>query len=319
MIRPFEDQDWPSFWRLFEPVIREGRTYALDPSLGEDEAKAFWLSPKKAVFAIEVEGELAGSYYAKPNQDGPGAHVANCGYVTHPKFRGRGLAARMCQHSLEWARRQGFLSMQFNLVVSTNQGAVRLWKRNGFEVVGTLPEAFEHPEKGLVEAYVMHRNLGDPAPASSDIDVLDALAKLEAWHFGGKGSGLEDPLAKLVLEGTKTATSSWFESYAVEGIPLPQEGEQSLILDSQDLPVAVVELFEVRVRPFLDVDEEFAAQEGEGDLSLRFWREAHDRFFAGYAQEIGIEWKPEVAQVVTERFRVVYGFPEARRRLRNTA
>ena len=100
-----------------------------------------------------------GTYYLRRNQAGGGAHVCNCGYMVAPEARGHGVARAMCEHSMEAARRQGFRAMQFNFVVSTNVGAVRLWENLGFEIVGRLPSAFDSPSQGLVNAYVMFRTL----------------------------------------------------------------------------------------------------------------------------------------------------------------
>jgi ribosomal protein S18 acetylase RimI-like enzyme len=123
------------------------------------EALAFWRGPAHAVFVAQEGAEGLGTYYLRPNQKGGGAHVANCGYATHPRARGRGIARAMCVHSLELARRQGFTAMQFNFVVATNDPAVALWKSLGFDVVGRLPGAFMHPQHGPVDALVMHRTL----------------------------------------------------------------------------------------------------------------------------------------------------------------
>ena len=127
--------------------------------LSRREALAFWRAPAHAVFVAQVGAEVLGTYYLRPNQKGGGAHVANCGYATHPWARGRGIARAMCVHSLELARRQGFTAMQFNFVVATNDPAVALWKSLGFDVVGRLPGAFRHPQHGPVDALVMHRAL----------------------------------------------------------------------------------------------------------------------------------------------------------------
>jgi ribosomal protein S18 acetylase RimI-like enzyme len=123
------------------------------------EALGFWRAPAHAVFVAQEGAEVLGTYYLRPNQKGGGAHVANCGYATHPRARGRGIARAMCVHSLELARRQGFTAMQFNFVVATNDPAVALWKSLGFDVVGRLPGAFRHPKQGPVDALVMHRAL----------------------------------------------------------------------------------------------------------------------------------------------------------------
>ncbi len=119
----------------------------------------YWTGPDRETFVAEVEGRLLGTYYLRANQQGGGAHVANCGYVTARDATGRGVARRMCEHSVQHARERGFKAMQFNLVVSTNERAIRLWERLGFETVGRLPGAFLHPRFGYVDALVMFRTL----------------------------------------------------------------------------------------------------------------------------------------------------------------
>jgi ribosomal protein S18 acetylase RimI-like enzyme len=119
------------------------------------------MGPDRETFVAEEGGELLGTYFLRPNQLGGGSHVSNCGYITSTKATGRGIAGAMCEDSLVRARERGFRAMQFNLVVSTNERAVRLWKRLGFAVVGVLPGAFCHPEQGDVDAFVMYRHL-DP-------------------------------------------------------------------------------------------------------------------------------------------------------------
>jgi GNAT superfamily N-acetyltransferase len=118
-------------------------------------ALAYWFSPGHEVFVAEDGNEIVGTYFLKANQRGGGGHVANCGYMTAPDATGRGVARAMCAHSLERARERGFHAMQFNFVVSTNARAVRLWQSFGFEIIGRLPKAFDHPRLGFVDAYVM--------------------------------------------------------------------------------------------------------------------------------------------------------------------
>jgi ribosomal protein S18 acetylase RimI-like enzyme len=111
------------------------------------------------IFVASLDGRIAGTYILKPNQPGLGSHVANAGYMVGSDFAGRGVGRAMCEHSLEEARRRGFLAMQFNMVISTNEAAVALWKKLGFNIVGTLPRVFRHKRLGLVDAFVMHRFL----------------------------------------------------------------------------------------------------------------------------------------------------------------
>jgi len=144
-------------WSIIEPILRAGETYTLPRDWSRSEALAFWFSSAHEVFVAEGKAGVLGTYYLHANQRGGGAHVANCGYMTAPEACGRGVATAMCEHSLIRAAARGFRAMQFNFVVSTNERAVRLWQRLGFDIVGTIPGAFEHPVLGFVDALVMHR------------------------------------------------------------------------------------------------------------------------------------------------------------------
>jgi ribosomal protein S18 acetylase RimI-like enzyme len=158
-IRQATSSDAAAIAAIIVPIIREGATYALDPDLSESETLAYWLGPDKETFVAEQDGVVLGTYYMRPNQAGGGRHVCNCGYMTDAGATGRGIARRMCEHSLARARQRGYRAMQFNFVVSTNERAVRLWQSFGFEIVGRLPAAFRHPMQGYVDAFVMHRLL----------------------------------------------------------------------------------------------------------------------------------------------------------------
>ncbi len=155
-IRELEAADWPAVWRIIEPVFRRGDTYAISPSITEDEAREYWLERPQATFVAVDDGAILGTYYIKPNQAGGGAHVCNCGYIVGEQARWRGVASAMCDHSQREAVARDFRAMQFNFVVSTNETAVRLWQRHGCDVVGTLPGAFLHPVP-YVDAFVMYR------------------------------------------------------------------------------------------------------------------------------------------------------------------
>ncbi len=158
-IRPATEADSDAIWQILAPVLKAGDTYALPPDWSRAQALSYWLAPDKQSFAALLHGRHAGTYYLKANQAGGGAHVANCGYVTAGWAAGQGVARAMCAHSLDAARAAGFRAMQYNLVVSTNQRAVRLWQHMGFEIAGRLPGAFHHPEQGDVDALVMFQRL----------------------------------------------------------------------------------------------------------------------------------------------------------------
>jgi len=158
-VRAATPSDAEVVWPILEPVIRAGETYTLPSDMTREAALAWWFSPGHEVFLAEESGAAVGTYFLRANQQGGGAHVANCGYITAPPASGRGVARAMCAHSLDRARTRGFRAMQFNFVVSTNERAVRLWQSFGFEIVGRLPGAFQHPTEGFVDAFVMYRAL----------------------------------------------------------------------------------------------------------------------------------------------------------------
>jgi len=159
LIRPALMTDAPAIWRIIGPVIRAGETYALDPAMSEADALAYWLGKDRETFVAEEDGRIIGTYFIHPNQAGGGKHICNCGYITDAAATGRGVARRMCQHSLDHARQRGYRGMQFNFVISSNTRAVGLWESCGFETVGRLPPAFLHPTLGYVDALVMFQSL----------------------------------------------------------------------------------------------------------------------------------------------------------------
>ncbi|MDD9717234.1 GNAT family N-acetyltransferase [Dinoroseobacter sp. PD6] len=158
-VRTAEASDWPAIWEMLRPVFRSGETYAVAPDISEHDARNYWLAPSRRTFVAEDEGAVVGTYYLAANFDGNADHICNCGYVTAAAARGRGVARRMLAHSLEAAREAGFRAMQYNCVVSNNLSAIALWKSAGFRIIATLPEAFRHPADGLVDAYVMWKQL----------------------------------------------------------------------------------------------------------------------------------------------------------------
>lgn len=163
-IRPARPEDADAIAAILLPAFRAGDTYAVDPLIDAAAALDYWFAPGKTVFVAETElagrtGRVVGTGYVRANQEGGGAHVANAGFVTDPAARGRGVASALLDHALTTAAAMGFRAMQFNFVVSTNEGAIRLWNRAGFAIVGRLPGAFRHPTAGYVDALVMYRTL----------------------------------------------------------------------------------------------------------------------------------------------------------------
>ncbi|QCQ98879.1 GNAT family N-acetyltransferase [Brevundimonas sp. SGAir0440] len=159
-IRPIMAADWPGLWPIIETVTRAGETYTYPLDMTEDQARVLWTprAPGGTLVAVE-DGQVLGAAKIIANQQGNGAHVANGSFMVAPEARGRGVARSLGEAALAFARDAGFRSMQFNAVVETNTIAVALWKKLGFEIVGTLPEAFDHPMHGPVGLHIMHRRL----------------------------------------------------------------------------------------------------------------------------------------------------------------
>jgi L-amino acid N-acyltransferase YncA len=159
VIRDATVADAPAILAIGRELVEDGDTYVFAPTTSDDELKAYWLSPNGRTFVAVLGGQTVGCYYLRTNYPGRGRHVANASYAVRRGSTRRGVGRTMAEHSLEMARSLGFQAMQFNLVVSTNEAAVTLWRTLGFRIVGTLPKVFDHPRRGLVDAYVMHKFL----------------------------------------------------------------------------------------------------------------------------------------------------------------
>jgi len=156
-IREATQKDFKNIWPIFHEIISVGETYAYPRNTTKNEALKIWLTSPRKTFVFEENNQVLGTYYLKTNQAGPGQHVCNCGYMVSSEVRGRGLATAMCEHSQKIAIELGYKAMQFNFVASSNIGAIRLWNKLGFETVGHLPKAFNHPTQGYIDALVMYK------------------------------------------------------------------------------------------------------------------------------------------------------------------
>jgi GNAT superfamily N-acetyltransferase len=157
-LREFGADDWPQVWAIVHQVVREAETFPFDPAMTEEQARAIWVEapPGRTVVAVE-DGRVLGTAKMGPNRPGPGAHVSTASFMVAAGARGRGVGAALCEYALDWARSHGYAGMQFNAVVESNTAAVRLYRRLGFEVLGTVPRAFAHPTLGRVGLHLMYR------------------------------------------------------------------------------------------------------------------------------------------------------------------
>jgi len=159
-IREFRTEDWAQIWPFFDEIVADGETYALPQGLTSDRARDLWVQPPPwGTFVAVEDGTVLGTAKSGPNRPGAGSHVATASFMVSSAARGRGVGRALGAHVLQWATEQGFLALQFNAVVETNISAVALWQSLGFGIVGTVPQAFEHPDHGFVGLHVMHRFL----------------------------------------------------------------------------------------------------------------------------------------------------------------
>jgi L-amino acid N-acyltransferase YncA len=154
------EADWPQVWAFFDEIVQAGETYAYPLDLTSEQARDLWtMRPPGCTVVLEEDGRVLGSATMGPNRPGRGSHVGTASFMVAPAARGRGVGRTLGEHVVQWHRDHGFRSIQFNAVVETNRGAVRLWQSLGFEVVGTVPEAFDSRAHGLVGLHVMYLRL----------------------------------------------------------------------------------------------------------------------------------------------------------------
>ena len=157
-----EQKDYDQVWDIFTNVVSTGDTYVFDPKTPKDTLHKNWFADYMDTFvAVDDNDEILGTYIIKPNQIDLGNHIANCSYMVNSKFQGRGTGKLLCEHSIKFAKEKGYLGIQFNIVVSTNIKAVELWKKYDFVIIGTTPKGFRHKNLGLVDTYIMYKDLRD--------------------------------------------------------------------------------------------------------------------------------------------------------------
>ena len=160
IIRSAEADDWPRIWPFFRKIVEAGDTYAYPDGLTVVSARSLWMEepPGQTVVAVH-DDVIVGSAKMGPNRPGRGAHVATASFMVDPSSHRKGVGRTLGEYVVDWARGAGYRSMQFNAVVETNVGAVALWESLGFEILATVPEAFESRTHGLVGLHLMYRTL----------------------------------------------------------------------------------------------------------------------------------------------------------------
>jgi L-amino acid N-acyltransferase YncA len=155
-IREATDADWPNIWPFFSDIVRAGETYAYPADLTEDEGRGLWMERPPGRTVVAVEGDVVlGTAKMGPNRPARGAHIGTASFMVDATAGARGIGRAMAEHVVEWHRQHGYRGIQFNAVVETNERAVALWRSLGFQIIGTAPGAFDHPEHGYVGLHVM--------------------------------------------------------------------------------------------------------------------------------------------------------------------
>jgi|HubBroStandDraft_6_1064221.scaffolds.fasta_scaffold01352_8 L-amino acid N-acyltransferase YncA len=160
-IRDARPDDWDAIWPFFHEIVSAGETYAYDRGTDYEAGRRLWMigPPGRTVVATDADGTVVGTSNMYANRPGGGSHVASASFMVDQSRAGRGTGRALGEEVVAWARRSGFRAIQFNAVVETNERAIGLWRSLGFDVVGTVPEAFEHPDRGYVGLLIMHRFL----------------------------------------------------------------------------------------------------------------------------------------------------------------
>lgn len=159
MIRKATAKDYDQVWEIFKSVIQTEDTYVFSKNTPKEDLKKHWFASYMHTYVYEENHKILGTYIVKPNQIDLGSHIANASYMVHSSTQGQGIGRKLCEHSLKLAKDLGFIGMQFNIVVSTNEVAVKLWQKLGFEIIGTTPNGFRHSSLGLVDTFIMYKDL----------------------------------------------------------------------------------------------------------------------------------------------------------------
>ena len=159
VIRKAITEDHEQIWEIIRQVIAKGDTYVFDPSSPKEKMLDYWCGEGKHTYVATIAGKVAGTFVLKDNQPDLGKHIVNAGYMVAPDAAGLGIGKAMGEFSIEEAKLLGYKAMQFNFVIKSNERAVRLWEKLGFKIIGEIPEAFDHQQLGLTNAYIMYRKL----------------------------------------------------------------------------------------------------------------------------------------------------------------
>lgn len=157
----FNKKDEKGLYEIFQEVVDSGSQFPYECNSIEEFHRQFFTPQGRVYVCRSLEGEIIGGFYLKANYSGRSSHIANAAYMIRNTYRGKGVGSLLIKASLHFAKDLGFHAMQFNMVLSQNKLAIKLYERLGFNIVGTIPQAVRNPDGSFQDGYVMHRNLDD--------------------------------------------------------------------------------------------------------------------------------------------------------------
>jgi len=159
IIRQAGPDDHEAIWFIIQSVIKTGDTYMFSPTASKEKMMEYWCAQDAYTYVALIDDTIKGTFVLRDNKPDLGSHIGNGSYMVDPSAHGLGIGRRMGEHSIAEAKRLGYHAIQFNYVVKSNHAAVNLWLSLGFEIVGEVPDAFNHSQLGYTNVYVMYRSL----------------------------------------------------------------------------------------------------------------------------------------------------------------
>ncbi len=158
-IKEVTSADFNEIWHVFKDVIQDEDTYPYPADITIEDARALWFSPGARVYHAYIDGVPMATRYITPNKVGLGSHICNTGVMIDKAYRGQGYGKILNDFAISKAKELGYKAIQLNLVVVTNEASIRICEKNGFIVIGTIPEAFFYKRERYVDALIMHKTL----------------------------------------------------------------------------------------------------------------------------------------------------------------
>lgn len=157
-LTPFSQEDESGLYEIFRDVVDSGSQFPYECSSVQEFYRQFF-APTSEVYVCRSATEVVGGFFVRSNFPGRSSHIANAAYMIKSFYRGQGIGTLLINASLEIAKAMGFQAMQFNMVLSQNGAATKLYQKLGFNIIGTIPEAIRNPDGSYQDGYVLHRKL----------------------------------------------------------------------------------------------------------------------------------------------------------------